>query len=150
MAHDGGVSTVEEGCCAQERGPCLAGLPRRLLKLGVDWQAAPAVTLGLDSMLVGSQVVAGNESGGRPELGKLAGYAVLDARVAWQVRSRWQAYLRVSNLLDRRYASFASGNLDLFPGGRALQPGDEVHASRFLAPGGGRALTLGVRYEWDD
>ena len=131
-------------------GTRIAGLPRQLLKLGLDWQAAPAVTLGLDSMVVGSQVVAGNESGGRPELGKLSGYAVLDARVAWQVRSRWQAYLRVANLLDKRYASFASGNRDLFPAGRALQPGDEAQASRFLAPGGGRTLTLGARYEWDD
>ena len=131
-------------------GTRIAGLPRQLLKLGVDWQAHPAVTLGLDSMLVGSQAVAGNESGNRPELGKLAGYAVFDARVVWQMRSRWQASLRAANLLDRRYANFAGGNRDLFPAGRALQPGDEAQASRFLAPGGGRTLTLAVRYEWDD
>ena len=131
-------------------GTPIAGLPRQLLKLGADWQAAASVTVGLDAMLVASQAVAGNESGSRPELGRLAGYALLDARVAWQVRSRWQAYLRVANLLDKRYASFAGGNRDLFPGGRALQPGGEAQASRFLAPGGGRALTLGVRYEWDD
>ena len=78
----------------------------------------------------------------------MAGYALLDARAVWQVSSRWQAYLRVSNLLDRRYASFATGNRDLFPGGRALQPGDDAAASRFLSPGAGRALTLGARYEW--
>ena len=99
-------------------------------------------------MAVASQVVAGNEGGSRPELGRLAGYALLDARVVWQVASRWQAYLRIGNLLDRRYASFATGNRDLFPGGRALQPGDEALASRFLAPGAGRSLTLGARYEW--
>ena len=130
------------------RGTPVAGLPRQVLKLGGDWQAWPDVTLGADWMAVGSQVVAGNESGGRPELGRLPGYSVLDARVVWQLASRWQAYLRVGNLLNRRYASFATGNRDLFPGGRALQPGEDAAASRFLAPGAGRTLTLGARYEW--
>ena len=130
-------------------GTPLAGLPRHVLKFGVDWQAVPAVTLGADMLVAGSQVVAGNESGSRPELGQLAGYAVLDARAVWQVASRWQAWLRVGNLLDKRYASFAAANRDLFPGGRAVQPGDDAAASRFLAPGAGRTATLGVRYEWD-
>jgi len=130
-------------------GTPIAGLPRQLFKFGVDWQAVPAVTLGADWLASGSQVVSGNESGSRPELGKLAGYGVLDARATWQVHSRWQAWLRIGNVLDKRYASFASGNRDLFPGGRPVQPGDDAAASRFLAPGIGRTLTLGVRYEWD-
>ena len=130
-------------------GTRIAGLPGRLLKAGVDWRAAPSITLGADLLAAGSQVVAGNESGARPALGKLAGYAVLDARVAWQPDPRWQAWLRVGNLLDRRYASYAAGNRDLFPGGRAVQPGDDAEAARFVAPGIGRTVTLGVRYEWD-
>ena len=129
-------------------GTPIAGLPRQVFKVGADWQAWPDVTLGADWMAVGSQVVAGNESGNRPELGKLPGYSVLDARVVWQPTSRWQAYLRVGNLLDQRYASFATGNRDLFPGGHALQAGEQSAASRFLAPGAGRTLTLGARYEW--
>jgi outer membrane receptor protein involved in Fe transport len=130
-------------------GTPIAGLPRQVLKLGVDWQALPNVTLGTDLLAAGSQVVAGNESGNRPELGKLAGYSVLNARAIWQVGSRWQAYLRIGNLLDRRHATFATGNRDLFPAGQALQAGSEAVAARFLAPGAGRALTLGARYEWD-
>jgi outer membrane receptor protein involved in Fe transport len=143
----GPLSTVSQPN-AFSAGTPIAGLPRQVLKIGGDWQAWPDVTLGADWMAVGSQVVAGNESGSRPELGKLAGYSVLDVRVAWQLAVRWQAYFRVGNLLDRRYASFATANRDLFPGGRALQPGDEAAASRFLAPGAGRTLTLGARYEW--
>jgi outer membrane receptor protein involved in Fe transport len=130
-------------------GTPIAGLPRQVLKLGVDWQAVPSVTLAADWLLAGSQVVAGNESGSRPELGKLAGYGVLDTRVTWQVDSRWQAWLRIGNLLDKRYANFATGNRDLFPGGRAVQPGDDAMASRFLSPGAGRTLMVGARYEWD-
>lgn len=130
-------------------GTPIAGLPRQLFKFGVDWQPVPAVTLGADWLAAGSQVVAGNENGSRPELGTLAGYGVLDARATWQVDSRWQAWLRIGNLLDKRYASVAAGNRDLFPAGLALQPGDAVAASRFLAPGIGRTVTVGARYEWD-
>jgi outer membrane receptor protein involved in Fe transport len=130
-------------------GTPIAGLPRRVLKGGIDWQAMPALTLGLDWLAAGSQVVAGNESGNRPELWRLAGYSVFDARAVWQVNARWQGWLRVGNLLDKRYASFATGNRDLFPAGRAVQPGDTVAPARFIAPGIGRTLTLGARYEWE-
>src|SRR3954466_8464979 len=87
--------------------------------------------------------------GGRPELGRLPGFAVLHARVRWQFSERWQAYLRVHNVFDRRYASYAAGNLDLFPGGRALQPGADPGVGRFVAPGAPRLLMAGLRYEWD-
>jgi outer membrane receptor protein involved in Fe transport len=130
-------------------GTPLAGLPRHVLKLGGDLQATPVLSVGADLLVAASQVVAGNEGGNRPELGRLAGYAVLDARAAWQLDSRWQAWLRIGNVLDRRYATFATGNRDLFPAGRALAPGEEAAASRFLAPGIGRTFTLGLRYEWD-
>jgi outer membrane receptor protein involved in Fe transport len=129
-------------------GTRIAGLPGQVLKFGFDWQPVADLTLGADWMATGSQVVAGNESGNRPELGKLAGSSVLDARAIWQAAARWQAYVRVGNVLDKRYASFATGNRDLFPGGRASQPGADAAASRFLAPGAGRPLPVGVHYEW--
>jgi outer membrane receptor protein involved in Fe transport len=105
--------------------------------LGADWQA------------VGSRVTAGNESGSQPELGKVAGYALLHARARWQADDRWQLYLLVNNLLDRRYANGAAGNLDFFPRGQALLPPGEADAARFLAPGAQRTVTAGVRYQWD-
>lgn len=130
-------------------GSPVAGMPRHVLKAGADWRIAPRWTVGADWQGASSQAVAGNEGGGRPELGRLPGFAVLHARVRWQVGERWEAYLRVHNLFDRRYATFAAGNVDLFPGGRALQPGDAVQAARFVGPAAPRLLTAGVRYEWD-
>jgi outer membrane receptor protein involved in Fe transport len=130
-------------------GSPIAGLPRHVLKLGADWRFAPRWTLGADWQAASSQAVAGNEGGSRPELGRLPGFAVLHARLRWQVSERWQAYLRVHNVFDRRYATFAAGNVDLFPGGRALQPGEAVQVARFLAPSAPRLLLAGLRYEWD-
>lgn len=130
-------------------GSPIAGLPRQVLKAGVDWRFAPRWTVGADWQAMGSQAVAGNEGGGRPELGRLPGFAVVHARLRWQATDRWQAYLRVHNLFDRRYASFDAGNLDLFPAGRALQAGESPLAARFIAPAAPRLLVAGVRYEWD-
>jgi outer membrane receptor protein involved in Fe transport len=130
-------------------GTPIAGLPRHVLKLAADWRLLPRLTLGVDWQAVGSRGVAGNESGSRPELGRIAAYSVVHARARWQFDDRWQLYLRVNNLLDRRYASGGAGNLDFFPGGQPVQPPGEAQAARFLAPGAPRTVALGVRYEWD-
>jgi outer membrane receptor protein involved in Fe transport len=131
------------------KGTRMAGLPRQVVKFGFDWKATPSVGLGLDGIFSGSQVVAGNESGSQPALGKLAGYSVWNAKATWQVSSGWQVFGRINNVLDQRYATFATGNLDLFPKGAAAQAGDGLAASRFLAPGMGRTLYAGVRYDFD-
>lgn len=130
-------------------GSRMAGLPRHTLKLAADWRAVPGWTVGADWQLVGPQVVAGNESGSRPELGRLPGYAVVHGRVRWQASERWQLYLRVHNLFDRRHATYAAGNLDLFPAGRVVQAGDALSAARFVAPAAPRMLVAGLRYEWE-
>ncbi len=130
-------------------GTPIAGLPRHTWKAGAEWRAGAGVRFGADVLAVSSQGVAGNESASQPGLGRLAGYATLNLRASWEITTQWLTYIRVNNALDRRYATFATGNRDLFPNGRALQPGDDVAASRFVAPGAGRSVTLGARYEWD-
>jgi outer membrane receptor protein involved in Fe transport len=134
---------------AVRRGSPIAGLPRQVLKLSADWRVLSRWTLGADWQAVGSQAVAGDEGGGRAELGRLAGFSVLHARLRWRITERWEAYLRVHNLLDRHYATYAAGNLDLFPRGVALQPGADPAAARFIAPAAPRLVLAGVRYEWD-
>ncbi|WP_424894619.1 TonB-dependent receptor [Tepidimonas sp. HKU79] len=129
-------------------GTRMAALPRHVFKLSVDWRAAPGVVLGGDWLATSSQVVAGNESGSRPELGTVAGYGLFNARASWQVHPGWKIYMRVNNLLDKRYVSYATGNEDAFPGGVMVRPGDDMGAARFVAPGAGRSFTVGMRYEW--
>lgn len=144
----GPLSTAERPNLVAAGSP-IAGMPTRTLKLSADWHATPALTLGMDLQASGSQVVAGNEGGSRPELGRLAGFALLHGRARWKMTERLQAWVRVGNLLDRRTTNFASGNLDLFPGGRVLQAGAEPVAARFIAPGAPRSFAVGLRYEWD-
>lgn len=133
---------------AFQPGTRMAALPRHVFKLSADWRATPAVVVGGDWLAVGSQVAAGNESGTRPKLGNVPGYGLLNARASWQISQGWKAYLRISNLLDKRYVSYVTGNEDAFPGGVAVKPGEDMGSARFVAPGMGRSVTVGMRYEW--
>jgi outer membrane receptor protein involved in Fe transport len=130
-------------------GTPIAGLPQQVLKFGFDWRASPTVRVGADWVISAKQVASGNESGTRPVLFDAPGYAVVNARASWQVTERWQAYLRVNNVLDKRFETFATGNQDPFPRGVAVQPGQDLGNARFVAPGAPRSLALGLRYEWD-
>ena len=126
----------------------MAALPRHVFKLSADWRVAPRVVVGGDWLVVGSSVAAGNESGTRPKLGNVAGFSLLNARASWQFNERWKAYVRVNNLLNRRYATYVVGSEDAFPGGVMVNPGDDMSSARFLAPGAGRSIMVGLRYEW--
>ena len=130
-------------------GTPIAGLPRHAFKAGVVWRAMPKLDLAADIVAASSQAVAGNESGLRQDLGRLAGYGLLHLRTSYKLTPQWQAYFRINNALDQRYASFAGSNRDLFPAGRAVQPGEQAAAARFLAPGAGRSIMVGARYVWD-
>jgi len=129
-------------------GTRMAALPRHVFKLSADWRATPTVVVGGDWLAMGSQVVAGNESGSRPKLGTVAGYGLFNARASWQVYPGWKVYARANNLLDKRYVTYATGSEDAFPGGVVVRPGDDMGSSRFVAPGMGRSFTVGMRYEW--
>lgn len=125
-------------------GTRIAGLPRHVLKVGADWRVLPQLTLGADVQAAGSQPLAGNESGTRSELGRVAGHAVVHVRARWEPAERWRVSLRVQNLFDRRYATFGTANLDLFPGGVPLQPGGDPAGARFLAPSAWLYATSGI------
>jgi outer membrane receptor protein involved in Fe transport len=126
----------------------MAGVPRNVLKLALGWRALPQLRLGLDLLAASGQVVSGNESGTRPELGRLAGHGVVNARANWDFAPGWEAWLRVNNVADRRFATSAVGNLDFFPAGRPLPAGEAPQPARFIGPAAPRMAFVGVRYAW--
>lgn len=143
-----GPLSTEDAPNTFEPGTRIAGIPRQFVKLAVGWRALPQLRLGLDLLAASEQVVAGNESGNRPELGHVAGYGVVNARASWLFSPGWEAWLNVNNLADKRYATAAGSNFDLFPGGQFLPPGADPQAARFIGPAAPRSAFLGVRYSW--
>jgi outer membrane receptor protein involved in Fe transport len=141
------------------RGTRMAGLPRHSGKLSLDWAIDPALTVAADLHAVSNLVTQGNEDGliEDAEPGDAAnradwrvhGYMLMGLRASYRPGGNWELFARVSNVFDRRYATFGAVARDLFPNGHLIAPhdeaGDAAHA-RFVAPGAPRAIVAGVRH----
>ncbi|MBB6367519.1 outer membrane receptor protein involved in Fe transport [Xanthomonas sacchari] len=150
-----------ERTVALRPGTRIAGLPRNTLKLGVEWQALAQLALGADLRAVSRRVASGNEDGlvEDPEDGEAparhdlstGGYALLDLHGTWQLADGLSLYLRINNVFDRRYETYAAIAEDLFPGGALARPQDaavEDGPSRFVAPGAPRQYQVGLRWRF--
>lgn len=129
----------------------LAGLPRNTLKLGLDWSATAALTVGVDLVALSDMTTQGNEDGQAAPAGsdwRIRGHALLGLHASYQPAPKWEWYARVTNLANRRYESFGAVGVDMFPNGALLQPGAEAEQSRFVAPGAPRTVAAGLRYRF--
>jgi outer membrane receptor protein involved in Fe transport len=142
-------------------GTRIAGLPRNTLKLALDWRAAAALTLGAELRAVSSQGAQGNEDGlsADPQDGeapqradlRTRGYALLGLNLSYKPQPGWELFVRVNNAANRRYETFGSVGMDIFPGGQLASPhgaGGEASLARFVAPGAPRSVSAGVRYRF--
>ena len=149
-----GVLRMGERNVVIRPGTPIAGLPRHQLKLSADWQPAAGWSLGADGQLLGSRGVAGNEDGLLADGAdtahrlRLPAYAVVNLRTAWKPAD-WpglELFARVSNLLDRRYASFGALAATSFDAQGAFT--GVARDALFVAPGAPRALTVGARWQF--
>jgi outer membrane receptor protein involved in Fe transport len=128
------------------KGTRIAGLPEHIFKLAGLYRVTPQWRVGADIQAFGSQVVAGNENGttesGASGKDKLAGYSILNLNTNYEISKGLNTFIRVNNVFDKRYASYASLGYDLFA------PSGQANETVFYAPGAPRAVFGGVRYEW--
>ena len=120
-----------------EKGTRMAGLPRHTFKLGADWHATPALTLGATWQATSRMAVMSNEDGARPEW-RIAGHALLGLHASYRPSDKWEWHVRVNNATNRRYETFGAVATDFFS---AAQP----QQARFVAPGAPRTVTAGLR-----
>ena len=64
------------------------------------------------------------------------------------VGAGWQAFARINNLFDRRYASGGALAENPFVGGSFQANSDHWRRESFVAPGAPRAAWVGVRYSF--
>jgi outer membrane receptor protein involved in Fe transport len=118
-------------------GTRMAGLPRHTFKLGADWRATDALTLGASLHANSRMAVMGNEDEEQPRW-RIAGHALLGLQASYRPNEKWEWQVRVNNVTGRRYETFGAVATDIFSSG---QP----QLSRFVAPGAPRSLTAGLR-----
>ncbi len=143
------------------KGDRLPGLPEHAIKLGLSWRATDQLRLGADLQAFSSQLLRGNENNlHRPGTytdvngstrtfdgpGKVGAYAVLNVNAEMGLGGGWQAFARINNLFDRRYASGGALAENPFVGGSFQANPDHWRRESFVAPGAPRAAWVGVRY----
>ena len=139
-------------------GTRIAGLPEHFFKFAAMYRVTPQVRIGGDVQMYGSQVVAGNETKNSPAVqaggdaeeaggvNKLAGYGILNLNANYEYVKGLNFFVRVNNVFDKKYASYATLGYNMFPGGSIAT--SEAEGAVFYAPGAPRAVFAGVRYEF--
>jgi iron complex outermembrane receptor protein len=113
-------------------GTALPGVPRRQAFAQLRRGGATGLQLQLDAQHVGG---VGATTAGDV---RTAGYTLLGASIGWRMqrdREQGRVYLGIDNLLDRRYVGSVIVN---------------DANGRYFEPGAGRALTLGLEWNWGD
>lgn len=86
-------------------GDEIPAIPRHRVKASIDYAITDALKVGGDALYASSQYFVGDESN---QAAKLPGYVVFNLRASYQIDKTWQAYGRVNNLFDNRYATYGT------------------------------------------
>jgi outer membrane receptor protein involved in Fe transport len=142
------ASADADGNIVVSPGNRIPGLPERMLKVRAELEA-PGGWLFTAQGLAASAVRARGDENNLDTRGRVAGYARLDLEGRWRATPKIEAWLRIDNALDRRYANFATLGRNLFTG-----PGlsyDPTHArdEPFYGYGAPRSVVVGLEVRFD-
>ncbi len=142
-------SADADGNYTAKSGDFLPNIPKHSLKLRAAYDFTPSFTAGLNMITSGSIFARGDENN-QDENGKVAGYTVFNADANWRFHQNWSGFLKVTNILDKDYASLG------ILGTNAFNTADKSfnntptdwQSEQFQSPGAPRAAWVGVRYEF--
>jgi iron complex outermembrane recepter protein len=86
-------------------GNQIPGIPRHLIKGGVDYWVTPELKLGTDVTWVSSQWFVGDDANQNP---KLADYWIANLHGSYQLTKELQIYGVINNLFNRKFATFGT------------------------------------------
>jgi outer membrane receptor protein involved in Fe transport len=131
-------------------GMRMAGLPRDIVKAGLDWQATPSLSVGFDVQALSRRGVLGNEDGlvedgttDQVDL-SLPGYALLNLRASWKPAAGWELFARIGNATNRQYESYGALAETVFDASGGYT--GEAKSAVFVAPGAPRSFQVGGRF----
>jgi outer membrane receptor protein involved in Fe transport len=132
-----------------ERGDRIPGVPRQILKLGLEIEPTRTVAMGLGLIAQSSFYARGDENN-RDANGPLPGYAVVNLDARWRIASGWELQAQVNNLFDRRYATFGTLGQNVFTGpGNTFDPsGATWRNEQFRTVGAPRGVWFSLNYRW--
>ncbi|KWF37283.1 TonB-dependent receptor [Burkholderia diffusa] len=141
-------SADAHGNIAVRSGDRIPGIPSSTVKLRLDYAATRTWNVGAN-ITYRSGVFARGDENNQDMNGKVPGYVLIDLDTTWQVTRRLQLFASVTNLLDKRYASFGMLGRNFFNGPNHSFDGLNPVNEQFVGPGAPRGAWVGARYAWD-
>ncbi|CAM2171375.1 iron complex outermembrane recepter protein [Burkholderia latens] len=141
-------SANAQGNIVVRSGDRMPGIPSSTVKLRLDYAATPKWNVGAN-VTYRSGVFARGDENNQDVNGKIPGYVLVDVDTTWQVTKRVQLFASVTNLLDKRYASFGTLGRNFFNGPNHGFDGLNPVNEQFIGPGAPRGAWIGARYAWD-
>ncbi|MEX3957832.1 TonB-dependent receptor [Trinickia sp. EG282A] len=129
-------------------GDHIPGIPAHTVKLRLDYSATHQWDIGANLSYRSAFFARGDENN-EDVNGKLAGYFLIDLDTTYRVTKQLEVYARVTNLLDKRYASFGVLGENVFTGPNQTFNGASPVAEQFVGVGAPRGVWVGLRYRWD-
>ena len=133
----------DEGEISVRSGDRIPGIPQHQFKLSSDYQFTGGLSLGLDILSNGNQVLRGDESN---QLDEVSGYTMVSLRARYSVNEKLEVFAKIDNLFDREYESF--GLLGEEPAELEVPIIEDLTNPIFLGAGAPRAAFLGLRYNF--
>ena len=133
----------DEGEITVSAGDRIPGIAQHQFKVSSDYRFANGLSIGLDVLSNGGQVLRGDESN---QLDEVSGYATVGMRARYSINEKLEVFAKVDNLLDRDYESF--GLLGEEPGELEVPIIKDFTNPVFLGAGAPRAAFLGIRYNF--
>jgi outer membrane receptor protein involved in Fe transport len=133
----------DEGEIRVRSGDRIPGIPQHQFKLSSDYQFSSGLSLGLDILSNGNQVLRGDESN---QLDEVSGYTMVSLRARYSVNEKLEVFAKIDNLFDREYESF--GLLGEEPAELEVSIIEDLTNPVFLGAGAPRAAFLGLRYNF--
>ncbi|CAB3642962.1 Metal-pseudopaline receptor CntO [Paraburkholderia phenoliruptrix] len=128
-------------------GDHVPGIPAHTVKLQLDYAATAKWQVGANVTWRGSIYAQGDENN-QDVNGKIAGYMLVDLDTSYQISKQLQVFASVTNLLDKRYASFGTLGENFFNGPNHTFDGANPINEQFVGPGAPRGFWVGLRYAW--
>ncbi|MCA8204208.1 TonB-dependent receptor [Burkholderia sp. AU33545] len=141
-------SANAQGNIVVRSGDRIPGIPSSTVKLRLDYAATPKWNVGTN-ITYRSGVFARGDENNQDVNGKVPGYVLIDLDTTWQVTKHLQLFALITNLLDKRYASFGIIGRNVFAGPNHSFDGINPVNEQFVGPGAPRGAWVGARYACD-
>ncbi|WP_272546507.1 TonB-dependent receptor [Burkholderia cepacia] len=136
------------GNVAVKQGDHIPGIPAHTVKLRLDYAATPRWDIGAN-VTWRSGVYARGDENNQDVNGRISGYVLVDLDMRYRITKRFEVFASVTNLFDKRYASFGVLGQNFFHGPNHTFDGANPVNEQFVGPGAPRGAWVGVRYAWD-